>query len=236
MNVALLTTDTPHHLYYAWQLGERLGLRAIFLETRAPVPAFETRHAFEKDRDEYERAVLLAGGPASFDAVAPTRHFPSLNDGPAVSALTALAPDVTLVFGTGKLRQPTIAAARAATLNLHGGDPELYRGLDSHLWAIYHADFAALVTTLHHVARELDTGDIVMQTALPLTRGMGLHELRAVNTRACVSLSLAALAALGSTGALPGRPQRGRGRYYSLMPAVLKDVCITRFDRHVGAL
>ena len=47
--------------------------------------------------------------------------------------------------------------------NLHGGDPEKYRGLDSHYWSIYHNDFKSLITTLHKVRPILDTGEIVLQ-------------------------------------------------------------------------
>ena len=46
-------------------------------------------------------------------------------------------------------------------INLHGGDPEKYRGLDSHLWSIYHEDWASLVSTLHVVSKDLDAGDSI---------------------------------------------------------------------------
>src|SRR5262249_30235149 len=111
-----------------------------------------------------------------------------------------------------------------------------YRGLDTHLWTIYHEDFANLVTTLHHLDADLDTGDIVVQSALPLAKGMHLHELRAVNTRTCVDLTATALGALHRLGTMPRRKQFGRGRYYSFMPAVLKPLCVQRFERFTERL
>ncbi len=236
MRVVLLTTDTTHHLYYAWKLSERFPLRALFLEARHLEPPFDTRHAFEKRRDSYEREVLLAGCPGSFAMFAETHEVESMNEAVAATALHSISPDVILVFGTGKLLPPVFGAARVACLNLHGGNPEHYRGLDSHLWTIYHGDFDNLVTTLHYVDGELDAGDIVFQMGLRLTPQMGLHELRTVNTHACVELSCLALRALETMGTVPSRRQVQRGRYYSFMPAVLKDECVRRFEQHVARL
>jgi methionyl-tRNA formyltransferase len=236
MKTVLLTTDTIHHRYFAWRLAERHGLSAIFVETSHPDPPFETAHSFESLRDNYERHTLLGGRAASFPEFAETHECPSLNAANCVSHLSSLAPDVAIVFGTGKLAPPVINAARTACLNLHGGNPEEYRGLDSHLWAIYHRDWDNLVTTLHHVDAELDTGDIVSQTRLGLQRNMQLHQLRAINTKACIDLVVGALDALLNTAFLPRRRQLKRGRYYSFMPHVLKASCVGNFDRHTRNL
>lgn len=236
MNVVLLTTDTPHHLHYAREVHRRHPLAAIFLETTAAKAPFPTTHPFEAERDAHERRVLLRGWQGGFKDVADTRYAGSMNEPETVAALRALRPDVLLVFGTGRLAPDVIAPRSRAALNLHGGNPEEYRGLDTHLWAVYHADFANLVTTLHHIEADLDTGAVVASCRLPLRRGMGLHELRAVNTAACVDLSLDALDALARGEAVPGTPQAKRGRYYSHMPAVLKEMCVAKFARHTAAL
>jgi methionyl-tRNA formyltransferase len=232
MRIALLTTDTPHHTFYAWRLAERYPLAGIVVETDTLAAPFDVAHPFEERRDAYERETLLRDlGP--LDTVAPTQTVRSANE--AVEDLRGLAPDVVLVFGTGLLGQPLLDAAPVC-LNLHGGNPEEYRGLDTHLWAIYHRDWENLVTTLHIADEGLDTGDIVLQAALSLHARMGLHELRGVNTRACVDLTLGALDALAAGGPLPRRRQARRGRYYSFMPAVLKDRCVSNFDSYVASL
>jgi methionyl-tRNA formyltransferase len=234
VRTALLTTDTTHHAYYAWKLAERHPLDAIVVETLAPTPPFETFHPFEARREEYEREVLSAAFGGALSDVAPVIQAESAND--AVGSLAELGLDVVLVFGTGLLRASVFELPRVACLNLHGGDPEEYRGLDTHLWAIYHGDFPALVTTLHHVDAELDCGDIAGQAPVPLPRGTRLHELRARNTEVCLSLSVDALDAAARDGVVPRRRQAKRGRYYSWMPAVLKDGVVARFERHTGAL
>lgn len=233
MRVALLTTDTSHHLYFAWQVAQRFPFTSICVETREQRASFETFHPFEAQRDDYEREVLLAGAPGSLHAIAAVQEIDDVNG--AAGRIRELAPDVLLVFGTGRLFPETIVAAPVC-VNLHGGNPEEYRGLDTHLWAVYHRDFGGLVTALHHVDTELDTGDLVDVRLIPLRRGMQLSELRSENTKVCVDLSVAALEELESTGAVRRRPQRGRGRYYSFMPSVLKDVCVRQFARHTSSL
>lgn len=236
MNIVLLTTDTTHHKYFAWRLNERFPLRAVFLETRSARPRFDTSHPFELQRDQYEREELLADCSQPIQVIAETHSFDSMNDAPCIRLLRDLAPEVVMVFGTGKLSPSVIETATAASFNLHGGNPEEYRGLDSHLWTIYHCDYDNLVSTLHCVDIELDTGDIILQTRLALTQGTQLHELRAISTRELLGMSQSALHSLQSSGRLETRRQMKRGRYYSFMPAVLKEECVSKFARHVARL
>jgi hypothetical protein len=233
VNVALLTTDTTHHTYFAWKLAERFPLAAIVVEQRTVQPPFETFHPFEAERDAYESDVLLGGLDGGLDAIAPILTVDTVNG--AAAALHELGPDVTLVFGTGRLAPEAIAAAPAC-LNLHGGNPEEYRGLDTHLWSIYHGDFEGLVTALHVVEPELDAGDLVDVDPIPLFRGMHLYELRSRNTQVCVGLALRALEQLDASGTVARRRQSRRGRYYSFMPAVLKDRCVRQFEQHTASL
>lgn len=210
---------------------------AAFCETAAaPEAPFPTRHAFEAERDRYERDSWFGGVPTRIDQIAPTQTFGRLNDENAVRALAAYAPDVILVFGTCVLKPPMISIRPDRILNLHGGDPERYRGLDTHLWAIYHREFCGLVTTLHRLDAGVDTGDIVLQKAVTLTPGMGIHALRRANTETCVDLATSAIEMIRRTGEVAARPQRTTGRYYSAMPSALKDVCKTRFESYTAML
>jgi len=232
----LLTTDTTHHLYFAWKLAESFGLRSILLETASPSFGFETRHSFEDLRHQYEKEVLLSGCSNSFESLAETVRIERLNGTEGVETLRRLGPEVILVFGTGKLLPAVFGASSVISLNLHGGNPEQYRGLDTHLWAIYHQDFENLVTTLHTLESDLDAGDIVFQSQIDLCRTSQFPQLRAFNTRICVQISILALSSISSSGKVPTRRQIGKGRYYSAMPSVLKDDCIRKFNRHVARL
>lgn len=235
MKTALLTTDTTHHRYYAKKVADVAPWSAIFLETKSVQAKFETAHPFEERRDRHEADLLRKEWTGAFGDLAPTRMFASMNDPAAHGALREAGSEVIVVFGTGKLSPEVIAAPSRCALNLHGGNPEEYRGLDTHLWSIYHGDFENLVTTLHVLAPGLDTGAVVARERLKLARGMGLHELRWVNTEACVRLTLAALRSI-EAGTFSPRPQAQKGRYYSFMPGVLKEVCVSKFEKHTAAL
>ncbi len=236
MRVAVLTTETAHHAFFVKQLACATRLEQVILERRVPQPGFETHHPFEDVRDDHERRVLLESQPVDVRHLAATLELDSVNDPPSLARLRQLQPDAIVVFGTGPISPEVIDTCPRGMVNLHGGDPEEYRGLDTHLWALYHRDFDGLVTTLHRVNPRLDDGDIVLQAGIPLRRGMGLHELRGCTARVCVRLTLAALDMYARNGDFLSRPQRRRGRYYSFMPAPLKDVCRARFESYTSEL
>lgn len=236
MRVVLLTTDTTHHTYYAWKINEVFPLQAIFLETRCGQPPFNTAHPFEVQRIEYERQELLKGFSGDISHLANTYKVENINEAACLEQLITLQPQLILVFGTGKLTSAVIKLPPLGCLNLHGGDPERYRGLDTHLWAIYHREFDQLITTLHYVDEELDTGEVIFKAKLPIQYGLQLHQLRAVNTRICVQLSLLALTSLQKLGWLPSVKQTQMGRYYSYMPTELKEICVKRFQKYTNGL
>jgi methionyl-tRNA formyltransferase len=236
MRLAILTTATLHHVYFVQQIAGRFPIARVYCETGSVRPSFDTFHPFEAARDQYEHQVWFKGACPHLADFAATETVASLNDPTSVASLAKLAPDAVLVFGTGRLAPPVIGIQPRFVLNLHGGDPEEYRGLDTHLWAIYHRDFHGLVTTLHLVTPVLDDGDIVSQAGVRLHRNMQLHQLRRANTEACVQLSVAALASIKAQGSVPMRAQRRHGRYYSFMPAALKGQCQRRFVAYTSRL
>ncbi len=159
----------------------------------------------------------------------PVIEFESVNDKNCINLIRSANFDVIVVFGTRRLgglyfgcpKQPFQSA---------WGNPEMYRGLDSHLWAIYHGDLNNLVTTLHYVDSGLDTGDIVVQNNITITQDLRLHEIRAKNTEICVQLTRLAVAECQNDLTPPSRKQQKIGRYYSAMPSCLKEVCLEKFD------
>ena len=134
------------------------------------------------------------------------------------------------------LKPPLIEICSQRIFNLHWADPEKYRGLDTHLWAIYHKDFGGLITTLHHLDTGLDTGDIVLQGAIPLHHKMKLHELRAANTEVCVKLTISVIDMMNRFGEVTSRSQYNKGRYYTAMPSELKGICQKRFETYTMGL
>jgi len=193
-------------------------------------------HPFEKERDIYECNTLFGGKEPHIEDFANCCSYQNINDNAATDRIRSLNPDVVVVFGTGIIKSPLLSMMNQRVINLHGGDPELYRGLDSHLWTIYHKSFDHLTTTLHHVNQNLDDGLIIMKMKTPLYKDMKLYQLRKSYTDICIKLVRYALHIFQNEGAFPSIPQNSIGRYYSFMPSVLKDACVKFFEKHTGGL
>ena len=237
MKIGILTTQTPHHAFFVREIQSTFGDVVAFCETRnASQPPFTIHHPFEDDREEYEWNRWFGGDVTAIADLVPTRQILTMNEPEAVTSLEHEKAEVVLVFGTGILKPQVIATNPNRIFNLHGGDPESYRGLDTHLWAIFHREFSGLVTTLHRLDAGVDTGDIIVQGSLPLHAEMQIHQLRAANTEVCVRLAVAAIDMIARHGDVTSRPQRAVGRYYSAMPADLKSVCQSRFNAHIKKL
>ncbi|HEX5425738.1 MAG TPA: hypothetical protein VFW94_19475 [Candidatus Acidoferrales bacterium] len=226
----MLTTQTAHHTYFVREIAARYPAIEVFCEQDVLEASFDTAHVFEEVRDRYENMLWFSGVPARLSDFGPVTTSPTINDETILAGLQRFDPDVLVDFGTGKVKSPVLGFKPDRLFNLHGGDPQQYRGLDSHLWAIYNSDFAGLVTTLHRLSATLDAGDIVLLREVPIRPGMLLHELRAATTQVCVDIALAALAEFETAGNVNSTPQRARGRYYSFMPAALKEECRRKFE------
>jgi len=235
MKLALLTTPAAIRAYYAQKICSVFPISLIIIETKPLTPSFAVRHPFEDEQEIFEKESFFK------DNYLPISDFPqallvkNINDNHAVRALKQLSPDATIIFGTGKLKSNTLSACNNA-VNLHRGDPQAYRGLDSHLWQIYHNDFSPFITTIHKANDLIDDGEIILQQKMEIRKEMKISHLRKYYTEICVELSLAALEMYAQKGSFSSKPQRSVGRYYSFMPAVLKEVCVNKFTRYVGSL
>ena len=231
MKIGILTTQTTHHTFFVRELIKNYSEIRVFCEVGEAKPKpFETSHPFEKIRDEHEIQKWFGGKKINLDDIVDVEKFLSLNSPEALHALKQNNSDILIDFGTKPLKPQVIEINPNNIFNLHGGDPEKYRGLDSHLWAIYHNDFSSLITTLHRLTNKLDTGDIINQTSLPIPKKLSLYALRALNTEICLKLTLKTIQSINQNGDLFSRPQNQIGRYYSAMPKELKSICIQKFE------
>ena len=231
LKIGILTTETVHHTFFVRELIKNYTDVTVFCESReVKSKPFETNHPFEKSRDKYEIDKWFKEKRIELEDIVDVKKFLSLNSPEAVKALKIKKLDIVIVFGTGRLKPQVIGINPNRIFNLHGGDPEKYRGLDTHLWAIYHNDFSALMTTLHRLTDKLDTGDIINQTVLPVPKKLPLHALRSLNTEICLKLTINTIQMISQYGEVFSRPQNQIGRYYSAMPKDLKSECIKKFE------
>ena len=107
-----------------------------------------------------------------------------------------------------------------------------YRGLDSHLWAIYHNDFKNLVTSLHYVVKRIDAGNLIFSQRIMVSKNTKIFALRALNTINCVNLVTKYLNLSKKNKTIKGKKINVLGRYYSSIPDILIKKCFQNFIKY----
>lgn len=236
MKIIVLTTNTLHHIHFVRAVTQRFPIHTVIVEADIVRVPFEIHHPFEDQQEQYEKQLWFDGGDGVMEDYVAVYKTRSVNDDHVLRYIRQIVPDIILVFGTRKISPEITTVCPKGALNLHGGDPEKYRGLDSHLWAIYHNDFSSLDVTLHRVNDILDNGDIVARKNIILSAQMYVYELRRHRTDLCVELVRNTLETFQKTNAISALPQKAKGRYYSFMPAVLKEQVVEKFAAYTAAL
>ena len=236
MRVIVLTTETPHHLFFVKEVSTVFNIIGIGVESKLMKAPFQTHHSFEDERERYEVTELLQGKKVMFKDFCETKAFDNINDEGCIQFVADLKPDVIVTFGTGLIRKSLIHLCPDGFINLHGGDPEYYRGLDTHMWAIYHREFEQLIVTLHRLNLSLDDGEIIEQAQIGLDKNSTITKLRVENTKLCVQLTLSALSTFNQLGYFISKPQQRKGRYYSFMHTDLKEICVKNFEQYIQKL
>ena len=230
MKLLILTTDTPHHNYFVRKLlGCNYEITLVYEKTGVIAP-YPTLHPFEQAREEFE--VGLWGESAlaiQNDEVKQLIWVENINELAIEHKLDCNA-DVCIVFGTRKIKATTIQRLPQLSVNLHGGDPELYRGLDSHLWAIWHRHQQGLKTCLHLLSAELDEGQIVEMQPINFNNNFSLKSLRSINTSLCFDLCYSFIEKVARGDTINPQIQKNSGRYYSFMHRDLKDEVLKIFE------
>jgi methionyl-tRNA formyltransferase len=224
MRVAILTTDTPHHRYFVNRLTAHCDIVDIMLVEGGLVPDVPL-----PAQEEIEREVFGTLGEQWMTGLkARMTHYVDINGEWNSPQLTLKDVDLGIVFGTGKLEPHVFNAPRLGCINVHRGMSQWYRGLDCDLWPIYEGQFERVGVTIHQVDERLDTGKIVAQWYIKLTRGMVLGSLRAAGTIEAVKLVQDLLTN-------QGRPVGSwtPGDYYSRMPADKREVTARRLQEYL---
>jgi peptidoglycan/xylan/chitin deacetylase (PgdA/CDA1 family) len=91
----------------------------------------------------------------------------NLNGPEAVRILKRSGADLGIVLGTRILKPGTFSIPRLGSINLHKGKVPEYRGMPPGFWELYDGVSEAGVT-VHFVDKQVDTGDIVAESAIPI--------------------------------------------------------------------
>ena len=232
MKVVLLTTKSRHHKYLTGEIFNKFNLVCIIQETKILKPNFETLHKFEIKREKFEKKNLDI---TKYHKISPHLLFKTknINSSEVFKKLNQINPDIIITSGASILKNRIIKNFKNKIYNLHGGNMEKYRGLDSHLWAIYHNDFKSFDVTLHKLLKKVDTGSIISSRKIKISRSLKLFELRKQNIIIAEKLVSSFLRKRQNKVIIVEKKLKSFGRYYSFMPKDLKEVCYLKFNNYV---
>jgi methionyl-tRNA formyltransferase len=97
-------------------------------------------------------------------------HFSSVNIESCIHLLKELNPDVVIVNGTRIISSKVLDSTNAVFINMHTGITPKYRGVHGGYWAMANTDKENCGVTIHIVDKGVDTGSILYQSTIPVTR------------------------------------------------------------------
>ncbi len=100
---------------------------------------------------------------------------PYLNSPDTVELLQRLGPDLGLSLGNGFMASAVYEVPRLDMLNVHCERLPHYQNASSIIWPI-HNNETHTGLTVHRIARQIDTGDILLQQEFPIKFGDSLAE------------------------------------------------------------
>mgnify|MGYP001384633905 CR=1 FL=1 len=209
MEIDILTTLSPHHIYFCNSLAKEYKVNIVLEEPRSP-SYYDTSDRLDDLLLETDIKTLLNNnkleGFTSYNSIIEVENINNLKD---------INSELSIVYGTGIIKKDLISQYKVM-LNLHGGDPSKYRGLDTNLWAFFHSDFNNMGVALHHVSPELDTGDLIQ--FMNIDPASKLAEIRAKSAVVSYNLVKNYLDGVYDNRRISYTP----GRYYRAMPSAIK--------------
>ncbi len=231
MRIGILTTKTTHHDYFVNKLKSYSNYLTIVHELPAKKNE-EKLNYFEKKRDLYEKQILRKYKKKT------NFKFLKVNNinQDKLAKYLKLNCDYLIVFGTRKIKSKILKYFKNKIFNLHGGDPQKYRGLDSHYWSIYHNDFTSLKSTIHFLDEHFDNGKIVYIKNINFSKKNKLYHVRLLNTEILANMCLKLLSKLKKKERIFSFKQKTKGRYYSTMPNIIKNSLEKKFNKFIKSL
>jgi len=97
-------------------------------------------------------------------------HIKSVNDEECIAALQKINPDVVVVNGTRIISKEVLDCIPAKFVNIHAGITPRYRNVHGAYWALVNNDKDNCGVTVHLVDPGIDTGSIIYQSKISITR------------------------------------------------------------------
>jgi folate-dependent phosphoribosylglycinamide formyltransferase PurN len=98
------------------------------------------------------------------------RHVASVNDRECLDILLKEKPDLVIVNGTRIISKKILDNVQAVFINMHTGITPQYRGVHGGYWALVQNDPEHCGVTVHLVDKGIDTGGILYQQKINVTK------------------------------------------------------------------
>jgi methionyl-tRNA formyltransferase len=162
-------------------LTRRSKLRVVFLGT--PECAVVSLRALVREKFDVVAVVTRPDAPkgrslhvspspvkeAAVEANLPVYQFEKASSADGVERIRLLAPDVIVVVAFGEiLSDEFLKIPKLAIVNVHFSLLPKYRGAAPVQWAIINGE-KETGATIQHLAKKLDTGDIILQEKVPIS-------------------------------------------------------------------
>lgn len=222
MKLLVLTTKTQHHDFFNNNIYKKYPNLDVIYEEKKPKFSFQINNKSIKLRDKYEKIYFKN---KYYKNNIKKHYVKSINSNKCIRLIKKINPRIIIVFGTSILKNKTISLCKNSYLiNLHGGNPNYYRGLDSHFWSLYHKDFKNIVTTLHFIDRGIDTGNIIEMAKISLNNKVNFNNLRIKNVENCINLTINFCNKVNKKLKIQSKKQKVKGRYYSAFPSIFINI------------
>ncbi len=235
MKIVVITPLEAHHKYIISEINEKFKQIYIINDTKIIKPKFNTNYKNLILQKNYEKKLWLKK-TYNLSKRLNKIKIHDVNLKKNIIRIQKLKPNLIITSGAIKLDENFLKKFKdIKIINLHGGDPNYYRGLDSLMWAIYHNDFTKLKVSLHFVKEKLDCGDIIDIKKIKIHRNMKFYQLRAKNVETTKKMLLTYLQKILNNKKIKIKKNKF-GKYYSFMPSALKDIVERKFNNYTKKL
>ena len=227
MKIYILSTDTDHHRYFINYLLKKHQINKVIFESSSVVPKFSTKSKYDFIQKKFEKKNFFKKVQKKLNKEV-IFNCKNINSKKTLNFIDRNSPDLGIVFGTQKIIPKVIKKFKYGLINVHRGNLEKYRGLDSELWAIYHGDYKEIKTTIHKINEKLDNGRILLSKKTKINKKTKLHQLRLLMTKDASHMVDKIL--IKKIYKLKNKSEKP-GRYYSFMPSILKNLIEKKFNK-----
>ena len=95
--------------------------------------------------------------------------FNSLHEKKTLEKIKSFNPDLGIALSAPILKEPLFTIPLVGTINLHKGKIPFYRGMPPAFWELWNNE-KEVGCTIHKVAAGLDTGDVLIESTIPISK------------------------------------------------------------------